>query len=73
VGRPIADLATTLDYPGLYDDARAVLRTLVFRETTVDSRDGRRFDVRIMPYRTSDNRIDGLVITFVAASTAGPR
>jgi two-component system CheB/CheR fusion protein len=70
VGRPLADLATTLDYPALYDDAREVLRTLVFQETTVDAREGRRFTVRIMPYRTSDNRIDGVVITFVSGSAA---
>jgi two-component system CheB/CheR fusion protein len=71
VGRPLADLATTLQYPGLYDDARDVLRTLVFKETAVDdAREGRRFKVRIMPYRTSDNRIDGVVITFVSMSAA---
>jgi two-component system CheB/CheR fusion protein len=73
VGRPLADLATTLEYPELYDDARAVLRTLAFKETAVDAGRKRRFTVRIMPYRTSDNRIDGVVITFVgAASTAAP-
>jgi two-component system CheB/CheR fusion protein len=64
VGRPLADLATDLDYPALCDDAREVLRTLVFKETQATTRDGRRFSVRIMPYRTTDNRIDGVVITF---------
>jgi two-component system CheB/CheR fusion protein len=64
VGRPLADLATDLDYPGLYDDARDVLHTLVFKETRIPTRDGRGFNVRIMPYRTTDNRIDGVVITF---------
>jgi two-component system CheB/CheR fusion protein len=73
VGRPLADLATTLEYPALYDDAREVLRALVFKETTVDTLEGRRFLVRIMPYRTSDNRIDGVVITFVSSPAAGPR
>ncbi len=63
VGRPLADLASDLEYPGLYDDAREVLRTLVFSEKLVGSRSGRRFTVRVMPYRTGDNRIDGLVIT----------
>jgi two-component system CheB/CheR fusion protein len=66
VGRPLADLATDLRYPELYDDAREVLRTLVFKETAVGSRSGRRFSVRIMPYRTNDNRIDGVVITLTA-------
>lgn len=65
VGRPITDLVTALDYATMADDAREVLRSLVFRETAVPSRDGRWFRVRIMPYRTQDNRIDGVVITFV--------
>ena len=65
VGRPITDLVTALDYATMADDAREVLRSLVFRETEVPSRDGRWFRVRIMPYRTQDNRIDGVVITFV--------
>lgn len=64
VGRPLSDLATDLRYPELHDDAREVLRTLVFVERSVPSRNEKWFRVRIMPYRTLDNRIDGLVITF---------
>lgn len=63
VGRSITDITTVLDYPGMVDDAREVLRSLVFRETALPARDGRWFLTRIMPYRTLDNRIDGLVIT----------
>jgi two-component system CheB/CheR fusion protein len=63
-GRPITDITTVLDYPGLAADAREVLRTLVFIEKQVATRDGRWFLVRIMPYRTLENRIDGVVITF---------
>ena len=63
-GRPITDLVTELQYPELADDMREVLRSLVFRECQVPARDGRWFNVRIMPYRTQDNRIDGVVITF---------
>ncbi len=69
-GRPITDLVSTLDYPALADDAYEVLRSLVFREVQVGARDGRWFTVRIMPYRTQDNRIDGVVITFVDISAA---
>ena len=68
VGRPITDIASDLDYPDLADDAREVLRTLVFREKQAGTRDGRWFSVRIMPYRTLENRIDGVVITFMDAS-----
>jgi two-component system CheB/CheR fusion protein len=71
VGRPLADLASELDYSALYDDAREVLRTLVFTEKSVASRGGARFTVRIMPYRTADNRIDGLVITFTKNAVEG--
>ena len=63
-GRPITDITTDLDYPGLAADARQVLRSLVFIEKQVASRDERWFLVRIMPYRTLENRIDGVVITF---------
>ena len=64
-GRPITDITTNLRYPELAADAREVMRTLVFSEKAVATSDGRWFLVRIMPYRTLDNRIDGVVITFV--------
>lgn len=64
VNRPITDLASALVYPNLASDAQAVLRTLVLKEIPAKTVDGRWFSVRIMPYRTLDNRVDGLVITF---------
>lgn len=64
VGRPLAHVVTDLDYPELYDDALEVLRTLVFQEKEVTTHDGRWYRARIMPYRTQDNVIDGVVITF---------
>jgi two-component system CheB/CheR fusion protein len=64
VGRPITDLASDLLYPELVADVREVLRTLGSTEKPVAVRDGAWFTVRIMPYRTLDNRIDGAVITF---------
>jgi two-component system CheB/CheR fusion protein len=63
-GRPITDLASDLRYPELADDARAVLQKLAPVEKAISARDGRWFTVRIMPYRTLDDRIDGVVITF---------
>jgi len=65
VGRPITDLASDLRYQELAEDAREVLRTLASTEKPIAAHDGRWFTVRIMPYRTLDNRIDGVVITFV--------
>jgi chemotaxis methyl-accepting protein methylase len=70
VGRPITDLASNLIYPELPGDAREVLRKLGFIEKPIASHDGRWFTVRIMPYRTLDDRIDGVVITFWDISTA---
>lgn len=64
VGRPITDLATGLRYPELADDAREVLRKLSAVEKPISAHDDRWFTVRIMPYRTVDDRIDGVVITF---------
>jgi PAS domain-containing protein len=70
VGRPFTDLASDLIYPALVTDAREVLRTLVFSERSIATGDGRWFTVRIMPYRTTDNRIDGVVITFADITAA---
>ena len=65
VGRLFTDQVNDLDYPELYHEAKEVLRTLVFVEKTISTRDGRWFNMRIMPYRTMDDKIDGLVITFI--------
>ncbi len=70
VGRPITDLASDLLYPELTADAREVLRKLGFLEKPIRARDGRWFTVRIMPYRTLDDRIDGVVITFTDITVA---
>ena len=64
LGRSITDIASDLLYPTLADDVAEVLRTLVFIERAVATRDNQWFKIRIMPYRTLDNRIDGVVVTF---------
>ena len=64
IGRPFTDQASDLIYPDLAADAHEVLRTLVFVKKQIKTWDGRWFSTRIMPYRTFDDRIDGLVITF---------
>jgi chemotaxis methyl-accepting protein methylase len=64
VGRPLSHVVTDLDYPQLKDDALEVQRTLAFQEKEATTHDGRWYRVRIMPYRTQANVIDGVVITF---------
>jgi two-component system, chemotaxis family, CheB/CheR fusion protein len=68
IGRPLTHVVTDLDYPQLKEDAIDVLRTLVFQEKQVSTHDGRWYRVRIMPYRTQENVIDGVVITFTDIS-----
>jgi two-component system, chemotaxis family, CheB/CheR fusion protein len=68
IGRPFTDQVSDLLYPEIEEDAREVLRTLVYIQKQIPGKDGRWFYIRIMPYRTLDDRIDGLVITFVNIS-----
>lgn len=70
VQRPLSDIVNDLEYPELERDALEVLRTLMFSEKQVAARDGRWFTVRIMPYRTTDNVIDGVVLTFINITEA---
>jgi two-component system CheB/CheR fusion protein len=70
VGRPLSDIASDLHYPGMIEEAREVLRTLAFSEKQVTTTDGRWFSVRIMPYRTMDDIIGGVVITFANITSA---
>ena len=69
VGRPFTDQVSDLIYPDLAADAQEVLRTLIFIQKQIPTKDGRWFSTRIMPYRTFDDRIDGLVITFINMSS----
>ena len=64
IGRPFTDLVSDLQYPDMGNHARQVLKTLSTIETSISTNDNRWYNVRIMPYRTSHDHIDGLVITF---------
>jgi two-component system CheB/CheR fusion protein len=64
-GRAVTDFAHRLEYDDLVKDAQAVLAHLAPIRREVRSRDGRWYDVRLRPYRTVDDKIDGVVITFV--------
>jgi two-component system CheB/CheR fusion protein len=70
IGRPLSDLASTLVYPQLHADAKETLRTLAFCEKEISTTDGHWYSVRIMPYRTLANVIQGVVITFIDITAA---
>lgn len=64
-GRPISDLTPGIAYDDLVQDALRVLNELVPVERHVKARDGKAMVVRIRPYRTTEDKIDGVVVTFV--------
>src|SRR5262249_39986533 len=67
-GRAITDFAHQLEYDDLIKDARTVLSDLAPIRRELKSRNGRWYDMRLRPYRTVDDKIDGVVITFVDVS-----
>jgi len=66
VGRPLNHIATNLAvYDRMTEDAAEVLRTLATKEAEVQVKGGTWYLLRILPYRTQDNAVDGVVILFV--------
>lgn len=76
VGRPIADIATYIKEDLLVESATEVLDKLATKEIQIEVKDGTWYLMRIMPYRTSNNAIGGVVITFTEITAlkkpAGP-
>lgn len=70
IGRPLTDLASTLNYPTLSQDALQTLKTLTLTEKEITTTDGLWFMVRIKPYRTLTNMIQGVVITLIDITNA---
>jgi two-component system CheB/CheR fusion protein len=64
IGRPVSHIVSNIEYDGLVDDAKEVLRRLVPREVEVKTKDHRWYQMRVIPYRTTENVIDGVVVTF---------
>jgi two-component system CheB/CheR fusion protein len=67
-GRPISDFTHELEYDDLIKDVRAVLSDLAPVRREIRSRAGRWYEVRLRPYRTMDDKIDGVVATFLDVS-----
>ena len=69
VGRPIGHIVSNLiGYDRLVADVQEVLRTLIPKEIEVQTPESKNYTIRILPYRTLDNVIEGAVITFVDIS-----
>jgi two-component system CheB/CheR fusion protein len=64
IGRPIGDIAQKFTDPDLLLDAAAVLQQPIAPKTEVHAHDGRWYVRQVLPYRTRDNRTEGVVITF---------
>jgi two-component system CheB/CheR fusion protein len=67
-GRPISDITHKLLYDNLLADAETVLDKLLPVEREVTTTEGRWYLMRLLPYRTTEDRINGVVITFVDIS-----
>jgi PAS domain S-box-containing protein len=68
-GRPLSDITHKLQYHTLQEDAETVLEKLSVIEREVTSLDGRIFIMRLLPYRTAEDHINGVVITFIDITT----
>jgi two-component system CheB/CheR fusion protein len=65
IGRPLSELRPNIDVPDLENILREVIETLGTRERKVTDKDGRKYSLRVRPYRTTDDKIDGAVLTLV--------
>jgi two-component system CheB/CheR fusion protein len=64
VGRPLQDITSSIEERDVLSDAREVLETLDHKQLKVRTSEGRNYEAEIRPYRTADNLIDGVVLTF---------
>jgi len=65
IGRPLRHVTSNLEYSNLLQDAEQVLDTLIPKEAEVQTVDGHWYNLQIVPFRTTENAIGGLVVTFI--------
>jgi two-component system, chemotaxis family, CheB/CheR fusion protein len=70
VGRSLRDITSKIAFGSLFEDASSVLETFQRREKQVQTEEGRWFSMRILPYRTRGNQVDGVVATFADITEA---
>ncbi|MDB5800847.1 MAG: cheBR [Rhodocyclales bacterium] len=68
IGRSLLDITHRLEYETLASDAIEAFRSLRASEREVRSSDGKWYIARVLPYRTTENRIDGAVLTYIDIS-----
>lgn len=64
-GRSLMDITHRLDYPEITEDAATVFESLSMIEREISSKDNRWYIARLLPYRSSEDHIDGTVLTFI--------
>jgi two-component system, chemotaxis family, CheB/CheR fusion protein len=69
LGRPFSDIQPNMSIPDLGESILEVINTLATKEQEVQDRAGHWYSLRIRPYRTSDNRIDGVMIGLIDIDT----
>jgi two-component system CheB/CheR fusion protein len=65
IGRPLSDITHKLNVPNLEQQILEVIRTLNLKAQEIQDRDGHWYHLRIRPYRTIDNKIDGAVLVLI--------
>lgn len=65
IGRPLGDIKLSADWPDLEDLAAKVIDDITMAELERKGKDGRWYSLRLRPYKTAENKIDGAVMTFV--------
>jgi two-component system CheB/CheR fusion protein len=69
VGRPLEDIASAVRYDSLLADIRSVTETLNRVDREIQDENGAWYQMKIVPYRTAENVIEGAVVTFVDITT----
>lgn len=64
IGRPLTDIKPQMDLGNFEEDIYQVMETLIAKESEISDQEGGWYSLQIRPYRTSDNRIDGVVVLF---------
>ena len=65
IDRPVTHLSSNINYKALADDVKNTLKTLAVKSVDVVANDNTWYHMRILPYRTAENIIEGVLVTFV--------